>query len=319
MCQEFSPFGFRPELNFAANDNVIRFISATQEDVAKQMIHAKRQFRLYWLTRLLFIGRRSFRFVIALRRHLRYCNCCYSFIFFCNCYGKNDNALRSYCSRDVIAYFAFVLQRRDDDVLIALLKPVSEIGKILKADINQANAAAPVESKPVEKTKTTSSNKTKRVKAEQNGVDRGATVDIGTNETDYCNEEVDGIVDEDVMNNVIDISESTENDDDDDDSIRVDMSVEDVSCETNETKPDGICNETETDETETQEINEIDTEQIDDSNDGLIANKSENFDLASDHGEQVSEIENDQNEKRVDVHESFNDRVIGRKQSVEKV
>ncbi|XP_026822565.1 uncharacterized protein LOC113560717 [Rhopalosiphum maidis] len=61
-----------------------------------------------------------------------------------------------------------LFQRRDDDVLIALLKPISEISKILKEDISQANSSAPVESKPVEKKKSPSSSKTKRVRPECN-------------------------------------------------------------------------------------------------------------------------------------------------------
>jgi len=61
-----------------------------------------------------------------------------------------------------------LFQRRDDDVLIALLKPISEISKILKEDISQANSSAPVESKPVDKKKSSSSSKTKRVKPECN-------------------------------------------------------------------------------------------------------------------------------------------------------
>lgn len=61
-------------------------------------------------------------------------------------------------------------QRRDDDVLIALLKPITEINKVLKDDIAQANAPASVdvEPKPVEKKKSaSSSSKTKRTKSKE--------------------------------------------------------------------------------------------------------------------------------------------------------
>ncbi|VVC41616.1 Costars domain [Cinara cedri] len=66
-----------------------------------------------------------------------------------------------------------LFQRRDDDVLIALLKPISEINKILKEDINQTNGVVPVvvntESKPVEEKKK--SSKTKRSKSQTAGHD----------------------------------------------------------------------------------------------------------------------------------------------------
>jgi hypothetical protein len=58
----------------------------------------------------------------------------------------------------------FNLQRRDDDVLIALMKPIEEISKILKDDINQTNqTTAKVEPKPV--IGKTKSNKTKCTKS----------------------------------------------------------------------------------------------------------------------------------------------------------
>lgn len=79
------------------------------------------------------------------------------------------------------------MQRRDDDVLIALLKPISEISKILKDDISQANApAASIESKPTEKKKSTSSNKTKRAKPECNN-EQSQQIDNCTTTVDQTN------------------------------------------------------------------------------------------------------------------------------------
>lgn len=54
-------------------------------------------------------------------------------------------------------------------MLIALMKPISEISKILKDDISQTNGTAPaVETAAVEKKKSPSSSKTKRAKSSSN-------------------------------------------------------------------------------------------------------------------------------------------------------
>lgn len=266
----------------------------------------------------------------------------------------------------------FLFQRRDDDVLIALLKPISEISKILKDDISQTNApTAPVEPQPVEKTKTTSCGKTKRVKPEtERRDDNTAAVndDVQTNgvseinaavvtfETDQnCNKEMNGrcVDDEGVINNVIDISENIQ--DDDDDSIRVDTSAvgdvsygvdvtadsDDVKTEqteeiSSETKTDEISDETKTDEmnadetktdgTDTREFDGINIERTDElTDDGLVASKSENCDLASGGGKVPGkEIENDRNETapvEVDENSAKNDVRVDtvRKQCVEEV
>lgn len=176
-----------------------------------------------------------------------------------------------------------MFQRRDDDVLIALLKPITEISKLLKEDINQASGvpAAPVETKPVEKNKSTSSNKTRRVKPEcdkipivsvndQTKVISEEVVDIVINDDDdhkrNCNKELNGVVNEEVVNNIIDISENTE-----------DYSVRGIDDETKTDKTDATeiddeskieeFDKTKTEETvgtKTDEIDEIRTEEIDD-------------------------------------------------------
>lgn len=183
----------------------------------------------------------------------------------------------SRCFRFIfVTHFTFLFQRRDDDVLIALLKPISEISKQLKEDINQASgttAAAPAEPKPVEKKKSSSSSKTKRVKPEcdkepkvmvddQEKAISESAVDFvttnGANDDHKSNCKLNGVVDEEIINNVIKISENTE-----DDSVR-EIDDETETEKSSATNTEGICNETkteDTDETNAEEIDEIKTEE----------------------------------------------------------
>lgn len=221
-----------------------------------------------------------------------------------------------------------LFQRRDDDVLIALLKPISEISKILKEDISQANSSAPVvESKPVEKKKSPSSSKTKRVKPEcdkeQNETSINHTtigdqpnvilevangnslvVEVGINDDSKtncdqlinvedvvgnnddhntnCNEHVENIsAGGELVNNVIEISENTENQ-----CIQVDDDISEVV--------NGLIID---DETKTKEIDDCDV---------VIENKSEVCDLASDDngGEVRAEVENVQSETCVEINKT---------------
>ncbi|XP_060853657.1 uncharacterized protein LOC132931720 [Rhopalosiphum padi] len=219
-----------------------------------------------------------------------------------------------------------LFQRRDDDVLIALLKPISEISKILKEDISQANSSAPVESKPVEKKKSSSSSKTKRVKPECNKeqnemssnhvtisdqpnaiseVTNGDTlvVEVGVDDdhktncdepinvenvesndghSTNCNEQVDNNFDGgELVNNVIEISENTENQ-----CIQVDDNMSEVV--------NGLVID---DEIKTKEIDGFDV---------VIENKSEVCDLASDDnsGEVRAEVENIQSETCVEINKT---------------
>lgn len=184
----------------------------------------------------------------------------------------------SRCFRFIfVTHFTFLFQRRDDDVLIALLKPISEISKQLKEDISQASGttSAPTEPKQVEKKKSTSSSKAIQVKPECNkepkvtvdhqkkviseaAVDIVTTIGANDDHKTNCNEEVNGVVDEEVVNNIVEISEQTE-----DDSVReIDDKTE--TEKTNTIKTEGIYNETmteETDVTNTKEIDEIKTEE----------------------------------------------------------
>jgi len=217
------------------------------------------------------------------------------------------------------------------------LKPISEISKLLKEDISQASGSAPVEPKPAENTKTTSPGKTKRAKAankvdkrndgpQTNGVSDvngyaavDAEIDGRRQKTNCTNGEdivQDGVDDERVINDVIDVSENKE-DDDDDDSVRVDSSVEgvvrgvddefdDIKTEENDgineaIKTDDVRDGIETDGT--RDVDEANTERTDDSTNGRpIGNKSENDDLAS--GDVTEErAETDENGMYVEVHE----------------
>ncbi|XP_001947253.1 uncharacterized protein LOC100164229 [Acyrthosiphon pisum] len=226
-----------------------------------------------------------------------------------------------------------LFQRRDDDVLIALLKPISEISKILKEDIRQANSSAPVESTPVEKKKSPSSSKTKRAKPEsekeQNETstnhltiddqpnvilssevtnDNSLVVEIGINETNCdelidvkvfdfdnvgqndddhnanCNGEVDDIfVGEELVNNVVEISENMEN--------QCNQVEDDIS--------EGVNGLIIDDETETKEIDGP-------SDDVAIENKIEICDLAVDDnsGEVGAEVENVQGETYIEINKT---------------
>lgn len=274
-----------------------------------------------------------------------------------------QRALASRCFRLIfVTYFTFLFQRRDDDVLIALLKPISEISKQLKEDINQASGtttAALAEPKPVEKNKSSSSSKTKRVKPECNkepkvtGDDQKkaiseSAVDVvttnGANDGPNCNEELNGVVDEEIINNVIDISENME-----DDCVR-EIYDKTETEQFNATNTEGICNESkteETDETNAEEINEIKTDdtnetktgktdetktdeidenktkevdeahteemiedetktdEINGSNDDVIINEIESCSLANVDQKVQEQFEKDQNEKSVEVRKNY--------------
>ncbi|XP_060878066.1 uncharacterized protein LOC132950568 [Metopolophium dirhodum] len=228
-----------------------------------------------------------------------------------------------------------LFQRRDDDVLIALLKPISEISKILKEDISQANSSAPVESKPVEKKKSPSSSKTKRTKPESkkeqnetstnhltiddqpnvilspeltNG--NSLVVEIGIN--DDCKTNCDELIDV----KVFDVDNVEQNDDDHNancneqvDDILVEGELVNNVVEISENM-ENQCNQVEDDISE--EVNgliiddETDTKEIDGPSDDVIENKIEICDLAADDtsGEVGAEVENVQSETYIEINKT---------------
>ncbi|KAE9541173.1 hypothetical protein AGLY_004418 [Aphis glycines] len=222
-----------------------------------------------------------------------------------------------------------LFQRRDDDVLIALLKPISEISKILKEDISQANSSAPaVESKPVEKKKSPSSSKTKRVNPEcdkeQNEnsmnhttigdqpnviseVTNGNTlvVEVGNNDDSKTNcdqlinvEDVVGNNDDhntncnEQVDNIISAEGELVNN-----VIEISENMENQCIQVDDDISEVVNGLIIDDETKTKEIDDCDV---------VIENKSEACDLASDDngGEVRAEVENVQSETCVEINKT---------------
>ncbi|XP_027853833.2 uncharacterized protein LOC114132546 [Aphis gossypii] len=222
-----------------------------------------------------------------------------------------------------------LFQRRDDDVLIALLKPISEISKILKEDINQANSSAPaVESKPVEKKKSPSSSKTKRVKPEcdkeqnENSINHttigdqpnvisevtnGNTlvVEVGNNDDSKTNcdqlinvEDVVGNNDDhntncnEQVDNIISAEGELVNN-----VIEISENMENQCIQVDDDISEVVNGLIIDDETKTKEIDDCDV---------VIENKSEACDLASDDngGEVRAEVENVQSETCVEINKT---------------
>jgi len=214
-----------------------------------------------------------------------------------------------------------------------LLKPISEIGKILKEDIRQANSSAPVESKPVEKKKSPSSSKMKRAKPEskkeenetstnhlmiddQPNVllssevtnDNSLVVEIGIN--DDCITNCDELIDV----KVFDVDNVGQNDDDHNANcneqvndifvegelvnnvLEISENLENQYNQVEDDISEGVNGLIIDDETETKEIDGP-------SDDVIIENKIEICDLAADDnsGEVGEEVENVQSETYIEI------------------
>ncbi|XP_022165692.1 uncharacterized protein LOC111030485 [Myzus persicae] len=227
-----------------------------------------------------------------------------------------------------------LFQRRDDDVLIALLKPISEISKILKEDINQANSLAPVESKPVEKKKSPSSSKTKRVKPD----DKKEPNEISTNHLTI--DDQPNVISSEVTNGNALVVEIGINDDrkpncdelidvkvfdvenigkdDDDHKANCNEQVDDKFVEGElvnnviaiSENMENQCNQVE--DNISEGVNgliiddETETKDIDGSVDAIVENKSEIYDLAADDNSGVEgvEVENFQSETYVEINKT---------------
>uniref|UniRef100_A0A2H8TMZ5 Actin-binding Rho-activating protein n=3 Tax=Melanaphis sacchari TaxID=742174 RepID=A0A2H8TMZ5_9HEMI len=220
-----------------------------------------------------------------------------------------------------------LFQRRDDDVLIALLKPISEISKILKEDISQANSSAPVESKPIEKKKSSSSSKTKRVETECNkeknemstkhmtiGDQPNVTSEV-TNDSNALTVEVE-INDEHKTNcdELINVANVGNNDNHDtncneqvdnkfaeeglvNNVIEISENIENQYIQVDDNMSEVVNSLVIDDGTKTKETDGFDV---------VIENKSEVCDLASDDnsGEVRVEVENVQSETRVEINKT---------------
>lgn len=217
------------------------------------------------------------------------------------------------------------------------MKPISEISKILKEDISQANSSTPVESKPVEKKKSPSSSKTKRAKPEskieQNDTSTNhLTIDDQPNSilssevtngdilvveigiSDDCKTNCDELIDD----KVLDVDDVGQNDDDHNancneqvDDIVVGGELVNNVVEISENM-ENQCNQVEDnisdgvngliiidDDTETKEIDGP-------SDDVVVENKIEIYDLATDDngGEVRAEVENVQSETYIEINKT---------------
>lgn len=190
------------------------------------------------------------------------------------------------------------------------MKPISEISKTLKDDINQANApaATAVEPKPVEKKKST--NKTKRVKPASDGEQATTQFETAVKPTnglieinnkefeeinvkvendhnkDDCNEENNEIISKELVDNVIEISENTEVDSNQ-------RNQEDISVQVN-----GVIE------------NETETKQLDNIN-STVENHYENQSIVNGVIEE-KEVDSVRNETYIEIHKiDENDDSIG--------
>jgi len=213
------------------------------------------------------------------------------------------------------------------------LKPISEISKILKEDISQANSSAPVESKPVEKKKSPSSSKTKRAKPESKKEENETTtnhltiddqpnvilssevtngdspvVEIGIN--DDCKTNCDELIDV----KVFDVDNVEQNDDGHNANCNEQVDVVEGELVNNVVEisenMENLCNQVEDDISEGVNgliiDDETDTKEIDGSFDDVIENKIEICDLAADDnsGEVGAEVKNVQSETYIEINKT---------------